>query len=116
MVRRDRVRQHDAHAGRDQRRDGPRRRAAVAAVLLNSSPFFVAVIARFALAELDHAAGARRGSWSVFGGVLLVVLSDPGNAHGSRLAVGFVLALLGALGWAGGGLGMRVLTRREPDL
>jgi drug/metabolite transporter (DMT)-like permease len=46
-----------------------------------------------------------------------VVLSDPGNvAHGSQLAIGFALALLGALGWAGGGLGMRVLTLREPDL
>jgi len=52
-----------------------------------------------------------------FGGVLLVVLSDPGNvAHGSQLVIGFALALLGALGWAGGGLGMRVLTQREPDL
>jgi drug/metabolite transporter (DMT)-like permease len=52
-----------------------------------------------------------------FAGVLLVVLADPGKiAHGSRLAIGFVLALLGALGWAGGGLGMRVLTQREPDL
>ena len=90
--------------------------AAVAAVLLNSSPFFVAVIARFVLGEAItrlRAAGLMIG----FGGVLLVVFSDPGNiAHGSRLAIGFVLALLGALGWAGGGLGMRVLTQREPDL
>lgn len=90
--------------------------AAVAAVLLNSSPFFVAIIARFALGEAItrlRAAGLVIG----FGGVLLVVFSDPGNiAHGSRLAVGFVLALLGALGWAGGGLGMRVLTQREPHL
>jgi drug/metabolite transporter (DMT)-like permease len=36
--------------------------------------------------------------------------------HGSQLAIGFVLALLGALGWAGGGVGMRVLTQREPEL
>jgi drug/metabolite transporter (DMT)-like permease len=90
--------------------------AAVAAVLLNSSPFFVALIARFALGEAItrlRAAGLVIG----FGGVLLVVFSDPGNiAHGSRLAIGFALALLGALGWAGGGLGMRVLTQREPDL
>ena len=90
--------------------------AAVASVLLNSSPFFVAVIARFALAESIsrlRAAGLVVG----FGGVLLVVLADPGNiAHGSRLAIGLGLSLLGALGWAGGGLGMRVLTRREPDL
>ena len=90
--------------------------AAVAAVLLNSSPFFVAVIARFVLDEPItrlRAAGLVIG----FAGVLLVVLSDPGNvAHGSQLAIGFALALLGALGWAGGGLGMRVLTQREPDL
>ena len=90
--------------------------AAVAAVLLNSSPFFVAVIARFALAESItrlRAVGLVIG----FGGVLVVVFSDPGNVgHGSQLAIGFVLALLGALGWAGGGVGMRVLTQREPDL
>jgi drug/metabolite transporter (DMT)-like permease len=90
--------------------------AAVAAVLLNSSPFFVALIARFALGESItrlRASGLVIG----FSGVLLVVFSDPGNiAHGSRLAIGFALALLGALGWAGGGLGMRVLTQREPHL
>ena len=90
--------------------------AAVASVLLNSSPFFVALIARFALREPItrlRAIGLIIG----FGGVLLVVLADPGNiAHGSQLAIGFVLALLGALGWAGGGLGMRALTQREPDL
>jgi drug/metabolite transporter (DMT)-like permease len=90
--------------------------AAVAAVLLNSSPIFVAVIARFALGEAITRLRAT-GLVIGFGGVLLVVFSDPGNvAHGSRLAIGFVLALLGALGWAGGGLGMRVLTQREPDL
>jgi drug/metabolite transporter (DMT)-like permease len=90
--------------------------AAVAAVLLNSSPFFVALIARFALGESItrlRAAGLVIG----FGGVLLVVLSDPGSvAQGSRLAIGFVLALLGALGWAAGGVAMRVLTQRVPDL
>lgn len=88
----------------------------MASVLLNSSPFFVAVIARFALAESItrlRAAGLVIG----FAGVLLVVFSDPGRiAHGSRLAIGFTLALLGALGWAAGGLGMRVLTQREPSL
>jgi drug/metabolite transporter (DMT)-like permease len=90
--------------------------AAVASVLLNSSPFFVALLARFWLQEPItrlRAIGLLIG----FGGVLLVVLADPGKiAHGSRLAIGLLLALLGALGWAGGGLGMRVLTRREPDL
>jgi drug/metabolite transporter (DMT)-like permease len=90
--------------------------AAVASVLLNSSPFFVAIIARLALREPItrlRAVGLVIG----FAGVLLVVLADPGKiAHGSRLAIGFGLALLGALGWAGGGLGMRVLTQREPNL
>ena len=90
--------------------------AAVASVLLNSSPFFVALFARFWLREPItrlRAIGLVIG----FSGVLLVVLADPGKiAHGSRLAIGFVLALLGALGWAGGGLAMRVLTQRQPDL
>ncbi len=90
--------------------------AAVAAVLANSAPFFVALIARFALSEsitrLRFAGLVIR-----FGGVLLVVFSDPGNvAHGSKLVIGFALALLGAVGWAGGGLAMRALARREPEL
>jgi drug/metabolite transporter (DMT)-like permease len=90
--------------------------AAVAAVLLNSSPFFVALIAR---AALDEPITPLRAAGLVIGfvGVLLVVLSDPGNvAHGSQLVMGFALALLGALGWAGGGVAMRVLTQREPNL
>jgi len=90
--------------------------SAVAAVLLNSSPFFVAVIARCALAESItrlRAAGLIIG----FVGVLVVVLSHPGTVgHGSQLAIGLALSLLGALGWAAGGIGMRVLTQREPDL
>ncbi len=90
--------------------------AAVAAVLLNSSPFFVALIAWFALGEAITRLGAA-GLVIGFAGVLLIVFSDPGKiAHGSQLAIGFALALLGALGWAAGGLGMRVLTQREPDL
>jgi drug/metabolite transporter (DMT)-like permease len=88
---------------------------AVTAVPANSAPFFVALIARFALAEPItrlRAAGLATG----FGGVLLIVFSDPGNiAHGSRLALGLGIALLGAVGWAGGGLAMRVLSQR-PDL
>lgn len=90
--------------------------AAVAAVLANSAPFFVAIIARFALAE--RITGLRAAGLVIgFGGVLLVVFAEPGNiAHGSRLAIGLGLALLGALGWAAGGLGMRVLAQREPDL
>ena len=90
--------------------------AAVASVLLNSSPFFVALIARFALTERITRLRAL-GLVIGFGGVLLVVLADPGNiSHGTQLAIGFLLALLGALGWAGGGLAMRALTQREPGL
>jgi drug/metabolite transporter (DMT)-like permease len=90
--------------------------AAVAAVLLNSSPFFVAVLARFVLAEPITRLRAL-GLVIGFSGVLLVVLGDPGNiAHGWRLVIGFMLSLLGALGWAAGGLGMRVLSQREPTL
>ena len=49
-----------------------------------------------------------------FGGVLLVVFADPGNvAHGSQLVIGFVLALVGAIGWAAGGLRIRVLSQRS---
>jgi drug/metabolite transporter (DMT)-like permease len=90
--------------------------AAVAAVLANSAPFFVAVMARVWLHESItplRAVGLVVG----FAGVLLVVFSDPGDvAHGSRLVTGFALALLGAVGWAAGGLGMRVLTQREADV
>ena len=79
--------------------------AAVAAVLLNSSPFFVAVIARFALDEPItrlRAAGLVIG----FGGVVLVVFSDPGNiAHGSRLAVGMALLALARSGGPAAGWG-----------
>jgi drug/metabolite transporter (DMT)-like permease len=85
-------------------------------VLLNSSPFFVALLARFVLGEPITRLRAL-GLVIGFAGVLLIVLADPGKiAHGSRLAIGFGIALLGALGWAGGGLAMRVLSQREPDL
>jgi drug/metabolite transporter (DMT)-like permease len=90
--------------------------AAVAAVLLNSAPFFVALLARVVLAERITRLRAT-GLVIGFAGVLLVVLSDPGTVgHGSSLAIGFGLALLGAIGWAGGGIGMRVLVERDPDL
>ena len=90
--------------------------AAVAAVLLNTAPFFVALIARFALAERITRLRAT-GLVIGFAGVLLVVLSDPGTVgHGSQLAIGFALSLLGAIGWAGGGIGMRILVGRDPDL
>ena len=52
-----------------------------------------------------------------FAGVLAIVVADPGDvSSGASLAGGLVLALLGAAAWAASGLGMRELTRREPDL
>jgi drug/metabolite transporter (DMT)-like permease len=90
--------------------------AAVAAVLSNSSPFFVALFGRLVLAERI---APLRGIGLVvgFAGVLAVVFADPGSvAHGSQLVIGFGLALAGALGWAAGGIGMRALTQREPHL
>lgn len=90
--------------------------AAVASVLLNSAPFFVAILGRALLAERIsrlRAAGLVVG----FAGVMAVVLSDPGDvAHGSALVTGFVLALVGALGWAAAGLAMRAVSLREPNL
>ena len=90
--------------------------AAVASVLLNSSPFFVAILARIVLAERIS---RLRGFGLVVGftGVLGVVLADPGDvAHGSALVTGLVLAVVGALGWAAAGLGMRALSLRERDI
>jgi drug/metabolite transporter (DMT)-like permease len=90
--------------------------AAVASVLLNSSPFIVAVASRLLFGERItrlRAVGLVIG----FAGVVAIVLADPGDVSGgTRLAVGLVLALAGAAAWAASGLGMRELTRREPDL
>ena len=106
--------QHHADAGRDSviiDRAG----VAVAAVLRTRRRSSLRY-ARFALDEPItrlRAAGLVVG----FGGVLLVVLADPGSiAHGSRLAIGLALCLVGALGWAAGGVAMRVLTQRDSDL
>jgi probable blue pigment (indigoidine) exporter len=90
--------------------------AAVASVLLNSSPFMVAIASRLLFAERItrlRAVGLVVG----FAGVLAIVVADPGDvSSGSSLAAGLVLALIGAAAWAASGLGMRELTRREPDL
>jgi drug/metabolite transporter (DMT)-like permease len=89
---------------------------AVAAVLLNCAPFFVALIDRFALHERITAlriAGLVVG----FTGVGLIVLSDPGDVgSGSDLVIGCVLTLLGAFGYAAGSLAVRFLYLGEPHL
>ena len=89
---------------------------AVASVLLTSAPLFVAVLGRLLLAE--RISRLRLTGLVVgFSGVLAVVLSDPGDvAHGSALVTGFVLAVVGALGWAAAGLAMRAVSMRDPGL
>ena len=86
--------------------------AAVTSVLLNSAPFFVALFARVWLGERltrRQAAGLVVG----FAGIVLIVGSQSG-ASGSNVAVGALICLTGALGWAAAGLGMRYLSTREP--
>ena len=84
--------------------------AAVAAVLLNSAPFFAALFARLWLQETlseRQAAGLVIG----FAGILLIVESEHGSS-GSNVATGVAVCLAGALGWAGAGLAMRYLSTR----
>ena len=80
--------------------------AAVASVLLNSSaPFMVAIASRLLFAE--HITRLRAVGLVVgFAGVLAIVIADPGRRvrAGSSLAVGLVLALVGAAAWAASGL------------
>ena len=86
---------------------------AVASVLLNTSPFFVAVLGRVVLAERINRLRLT-GLVIGFAGVLAVVVSDPGDvASGSALVTGFVFALVGALGWAAAGLAMRAVSMRD---
>jgi drug/metabolite transporter (DMT)-like permease len=84
--------------------------AAVASVLLNSAPFFVALGARIWLSERlsrRQAAGLVIG----FGGILLIVASQ-GGSSGSSVGAGIIVCLTGALGWAAAGLAMRHLSTR----
>jgi drug/metabolite transporter (DMT)-like permease len=85
--------------------------AAVAAVLLNSAPFFAALFARIWLDERltrRQVGGLALG----FAGILILVASEHG-ASGSHVAAGVVVCLSGALGWAAAGLGMRYLSTRD---
>jgi drug/metabolite transporter (DMT)-like permease len=90
--------------------------AAIAAVLLNSSTLIAAALAWLLLRE-SLGPVAIAGLIVGFAGVVLVVAATPGSVgHGSDLAVGITLALVGALGWAVAGLLMRRLVQHEPDL
>jgi len=87
--------------------------AAVASVLLNSAPFFAAVFARLLLGE-----GLTRlrlaGLVAGFGGILLIVATEPSSGRGSHVVEGMVVCLAGAVGWAAAGLAMRYLSVGDP--
>lgn len=85
--------------------------AAIASVLLNTAPFFVALFARMWLEE--HL--TRRQSIGLvvgFAGILIIVGSEHG-AGGSDVVLGIVVCLSGSLGWAAAGLAMRYLSTRQ---
>jgi drug/metabolite transporter (DMT)-like permease len=85
--------------------------AAIASVLLNSAPFFAAVLAWPLLGERlgrRHAAGLVAG----FTGILLIAGSP--TASGAHALAGVLVCLAGAIGWAGAGLAMRHLSTRDP--
>lgn len=84
---------------------------AVAAVLLNTAPFFVAVIARLALAETVTTLRAI-GLVVGFAGVVMIILSG-GSSSGEDVVVGAALALLGAIGYGCAGLLVRYLSLND---
>jgi drug/metabolite transporter (DMT)-like permease len=85
--------------------------AAIASVLLNSAPFFAAIFARIWLDEhLTHRQATGMGVGFV--GILLIVGSQ-GGSSGPDVRLGTIVCLMGALGWAAAGLGMRYLSTRE---
>jgi drug/metabolite transporter (DMT)-like permease len=81
---------------------------AIAAVLLNTAPFFVAVIGRLALDERVTALRAI-GLVIGFGGVLTIIFAG-GSASGEDVVIGSALTLLGALGYGSAGLLVRYLS------
>jgi drug/metabolite transporter (DMT)-like permease len=87
---------------------------AIAAVLLNTAPFFVAVIGRLAL---DERVTALRASGLVigFGGVLTIILAG-GSASGEDVVIGSALTLLGAVGYGCAGLLVRYLSLTGEEL
>lgn len=87
-----------------------------AAILTNSSPFFVLILARLFLGERTSPI-AIGGLVAGFAGVVVMVSSQIGEvADTADFALGMSLALLGALGWAVGVLISKGLFTRHPDL
>ncbi len=86
--------------------------AAVASVLLNSAPFFAAVLARVLL---DERLSRMRVTGLVvgFAGIVVIVATEPSSGGGGHVAAGAAVCLVGAVGWAAAALGMRFLSVRE---
>ena len=80
---------------------------AIAAVLLNTAPFFVAVIGRLALNERVTALRAT-GLVVGFAGVLVIILAG-GSSSGEDIVIGSIITLLGAIGYGTAGLLVRYL-------
>lgn len=86
-----------------------------AAVLSNTSPFFVLVLGRLVLGERLKPAGVL-GLLIGFAGVVTMVGSQLGGAHGSDLALGMALALAAGAGWGFATLIVKWLAQRDPAL
>ncbi len=87
--------------------------AAIASVLLNSAPFFAAITSRLVLGERImplRAVGLVVG----FAGIVVVVFAADSGGSGTNVALGVVVCLVGAWGWALAGVGMRYLSLRDP--
>ncbi len=91
---------------------------AIAAVLLNSAPFFAVLMARFTLQERVT---ALRGTGLIvgFAGIVTIVLSNPGElGSGSGFVFGIVAVMIGAVGYAAASVLVRWMSVKgvETDL
>ena len=83
---------------------------AVAAVLLNSAPFYAVLMARIALAEKIRLMRAL-GLFIGFSGVVVIVLSNPiSSGSGATLVFGIGAAVIGAIGYAASSVLVRWLS------
>lgn len=86
-----------------------------AAVLSNTSPFWVLVSARIVLGERMKASGVL-GLCVGFAGVVTMVSSQLGGSGGGDLALGMALALAAGVGWGISTLVVKWLAQRDAKL
>lgn len=86
-----------------------------AAVLSNTSPFFVLLLGRLVLGERLKPSGVV-GLVIGFAGVVTMVASQLGGAEGSNLALGMALALAAGAGWGIATIIVKWLAQRDPAL